>query len=806
MVKKLKVYGFIFLIALLSTVSIGINAESNIGNTVNMVLDTLDYMASLPKNFRKTTDLSFTKDDRNLNLNGLNELNISGGEQFSEYNLPNLINTIGTPLPITVVDLRQESHGFINGLPVSWVDSKNHANEGLTKKQVLLDERTRLQNIKLNFPISFYNHPQITIVPTKVQDEKDLVTSKGLSYYRITVTDGRIPDDDMVDYFIKLVNSHDKNSWLYFHCKAGIGRTTTFMIMYDMMKNYKEVSDDAIINRQIALAKFNNNTIKSFYTPERISFLKTFYQYCKSNGDAFDVNWSQWKNIKSTETKSVGYIKNSVVPSSLYVIDLDSLSSSERTMIASLQGLVNGHCSFQIYTVNSSQPDYKIWLEDLKNNYKISYKVISDPFQLLNVYKSYIKGYVIYSGKSVKDPSINNACSFASLNKAIVVDETLEAKVRNYGIKKILADCRGTDESWAYNNLWNKGLNHSIVIQLPPNRAAPLRDYAIMSKSLVFYEDNINNTSLRDKIFSSMENNPICLGWGPDEFINVSTASKHGVSVVAADWSYNLTTLSAFPSPPILKKSLSGIPKEQNVHYVTFIMSDGDNQQWNLGTNYGSTKWFGYSNRDNLSLGWSMTPSLYYLAPTVFKLYYQSISNEKVNNNFVVSPSGNGYIYPSKFPKDKLNSYINILDDYMKMVNQKYVSIIDDSSLNNSELWNRFTEKSNIEGLFYLYYKRHDEFKGRILWSNNKPVVACRDVLWEGLENENELIKNIHNRINSGQVNINNSDAYTFVYVHVWSKDCKSVQYVIDELKQIPNVRIVPPEMFMELIKSNVKH
>ena len=116
----------------------------------------------------------------------------------------------------------------------------------------------------------------------------------------------------------------------------------------------------------------------------------------------------------------------------------------------------------------------------------------------------------------------------------------------------------------------------------------------------------------------------ICLGWGPDEFTNVSTASKYGVSMVAADWSYNLTVLSAFPSLPITQKASMNIPKEKNVHYVTFIMSDGDNQQWNLGTNYGSPKWYGSPYRGKFNLGWSISPSLYYLAPTVFNLYYKN--------------------------------------------------------------------------------------------------------------------------------------------------------------------------------------
>ena len=158
--------------------------------------------------------------------------------------------------------------------------------------------------------------------------------------------------------------------------------------------------------------------------------------------------------------------------------------------------------------------------------------MISDPWQLVKIYREYINGYVLYRNKNQKDPSINNACSLAALRKAIVVDETLEQKMNEFGLKN-MGDCRNTGENWAYDNLWDKGLNHSMVIELAPDRIDALRDYAIMTKSLIFYEESKNKTVLRDKVFSPMDDNATCLGWGPDEFINISTTSKYGVSMVA---------------------------------------------------------------------------------------------------------------------------------------------------------------------------------------------------------------------------------------------------------------------------------
>lgn len=815
-IKKVASFLFIFImtISLLPEAAIKTGAIDT-NKEVHLVVDLVHDVDKLPKNFRKTTDLSILENNKSINLKGLAELNISGSSEFSVKNLPLLINAIGTSMPITVIDLRQECHGFINEYAVSWADERNNANVGLTREQVIKKEEQDLKSIKLNEPLTFYNHPKLTIIPKKVQSEETLVKSKGLSYERVTVRDGGIPTDDMVDYFVDFVKSKPKDSWLHFHCKHGIGRTCTFMIMYDMMKNYQSASAEEIINRQVTLANYKESTAQSFYNKERIGFLNEFYKYCKATGGKFDTKWSQWKkaaassaafHIKLLSNAASSYIKNPVMPKSLYVVSLDSMTSAEKTMISSLQGIVNVQSSSQIYTLSSSHPDYKIWLEDLKDNYNVSYKMLSDPWELIKIYKEYIKGYVLYNRKIPKDPSINNACSLASLNNAIVVEESIEDKVKSYGIEKRIGDCRNTDEGWAYENLWDKGLNHSMVIQLSPDKAAPLRDYAIMSKSLVFYEDSKDKRDLRSKVFSSMEGNAICLGWGPDEFINVSTASQYGVAVVAADWSYNLTVLSAFPLISIPKKETPAIKKEDNVHYVTFLMSDGDNQQWNLGNNYSVYKWFGNPNRDKLKLGWSMSPSLYYLAPTVFKMYYQSISKEKAYNNFIVPPSGNGYIFPSKFDKSKLPYFTDELNKYMELVDESYVAIIDDSSFHDVSLWNKFTERSNIDGLFYLEYSRHDKFKGEIIWSNNKPIVSCRDLLWNNLESEDELVKRINDRVDAGETDVKKASAYTFVYVHVWSKGVPDVEEVVNRLKQNSKVRIVTPEVFMELIRNNVDH
>ncbi|WP_437629233.1 GxGYxYP domain-containing protein [Clostridium paraputrificum] len=500
---------------------------------------------------------------------------------------------------------------------------------------------------------------------------------------------------------------------------------------------------------------------------------------------------------------SGSYIKNSIIPKKLYVISENDMTKAEQTMITTLQGIVSSKSNEQIYILSDSEPDYKLWLEDLKKNYNVKYKLIKDPWKLLKIFKSYVDGYILYT--TFNPPSINNACSLASLKNSLAIDEAIEEKVKEQGLTKLVKDCRDTDKYWAFNTLWNSGLNHSTVIEISPDKPLALRDYAITSKSLVFYEDNVNDFSFRESIFKSMDDNGHCLGWGPDEHTNVTIASKHGIDVTAADWSYNLSVLSSYTSIPRKQKQDSNFKGEDGVHYVTFIMSDGDNQQWMLGSNYSSKNWFGSPYRGDFNLGWSINKSLYYLAPTVFHKYYESAGSSKYFDNFVTSPSGNGYMYPSKFPINKLDSYTNTLSEYMKKVDQNYVLILDDEALYKTNIWDKYTCHDNIHGLLYLNYYKNNSYEGKIVWSNNKPIVSCRDLLWWGLESETNIVDNINKRINLGYTDIKNPNSYSFVYVHVWSNTMDNVNNVITKLNQNPKVRIVTPNTFMKLINENVK-
>jgi len=265
----------------------------------------------LPRNFRTTNDPVKTSSDMLPSTVGLAQLHESGSAQFSRLEFEEMLPKFKklSNGRIYIVDLRQESHGLINGIGVSWVGHHNWSNVGKTLAQVEADENVRIKDT-LNKTITISvlddnkkvsDSQEITV--DNALTESEFVTSNRVKYFRIPATDHRWPSEENIDRFVTFYKGLPKDAWLHFHCQAGEGRTTAYMIIYDMMRNGKNVSFDDIIQRQILLG--GQNILKTEATKEKdvwknelfvekVKFVKKFYEYATQNSDNFSVTWSEW--------------------------------------------------------------------------------------------------------------------------------------------------------------------------------------------------------------------------------------------------------------------------------------------------------------------------------------------------------------------------------------------------------------------------------------------------------------------------------------------------------------------------------
>lgn len=273
-----------------------------------LIIET-DNTDDLPLRFRMASTPHSGETAGMPDLAGYHELNISGSGQFSEKGLRRMRQLIGEG-PAMIVDLRQECHGFVNGMAVCWFGTHNNANKGLSREQVEEQEAQRLRGLREAAEVAFdylegksaeVHLPGPISSPVTVLSEKELAKQEGFLYTRFFVTDHHRPGDDEVDRFITFVNSQTNEIWLHFHCRGGVGRTTTFMLMYDMMRNAKRVGLSDILERHRLsggrdMYRMDPQRDGYKYAPavERLAFLQQFYQYCADDQDGFETSWSEW--------------------------------------------------------------------------------------------------------------------------------------------------------------------------------------------------------------------------------------------------------------------------------------------------------------------------------------------------------------------------------------------------------------------------------------------------------------------------------------------------------------------------------
>lgn len=247
---------------------------------------------------------------------GLEKLYASGSAQFNAYTFEHMLSYIKSNHkgPITIVDLRRESHCFTNGWPCFWRLTPEFFDVlNKTPQEIEADEQKRMQDLlkskkalahvkKIKDIDKNEDMSKTEIIIKHVQLEKELVQAAGCTYLRIPVTDNHEPSAHAIDTFLQFYNEH-KDSWMHFHCKEGRGRTTTFLALYDMIFNAKEVDFETIIKRQklkggadlfVGDASDYSHAQKHESAKKRFAVLKEFYQYCKENNDDFAKSFSSW--------------------------------------------------------------------------------------------------------------------------------------------------------------------------------------------------------------------------------------------------------------------------------------------------------------------------------------------------------------------------------------------------------------------------------------------------------------------------------------------------------------------------------
>ncbi|MFC5648836.1 GxGYxYP domain-containing protein [Paenibacillus solisilvae] len=472
---------------------------------------------------------------------------------------------------------------------------------------------------------------------------------------------------------------------------------------------------------------------------------------------------------------------------SLAVIPSSNLTNNEdKVLVAALQGIVAKSSSEQIF-IDEGGPG-ATWKNYMSTTYNIK---LNDQYStwplLVEHFKDKVKGYIVYDMNN-NASSLNVATSLSGPMNALIIDKSQEEVVRSIGITNKILDVSGKNEKWAYDNYKNL-FSKSIAAELNTSIYYHLRDYAALTNSFTFFD---GVTNWRKGVLNGLNKGSALMGYGNNEFDMIEQASQKGITSIPSDLAPNLSALSSIYSTEGLKQQTYSNPITKKKHYVTFVISDGDNIAWNL---WGLNEYFNNPDRGKFSVGYGISPTLVDLAPAALRWYYENATKGKVKDHFIAGPSGTGYIFPSQMSSSDLDTYVDNLNTYMGKADLRISEILDQGALTRTDIWKKYLAKPNIDALFYFGYG--ETTHGDIQWVNNKPVIAQRDVLWDGITDEETLITNINSRPASPTT----ADGYTLVLVHCWTKSLSDIKTVVEGLS--PNVEVVTPDEYVKLVKQN---
>ena len=150
-----------------------------------------------------------------------------------------------------------------------------------------------LNKIKIGSTVPLYRRTGALIENLTVDfvsNESTVVTDVGMQYKRFAVKDNGAPTPTIVDEFVEFIKNKPDDLHLHFHCDAGEGRTTSFMVMYQALKNASNLSLDQLLGYQ-----YNIGGVNLHDNSAQLEFLEDFYNYVEKNkSDNYSTPYSEW--------------------------------------------------------------------------------------------------------------------------------------------------------------------------------------------------------------------------------------------------------------------------------------------------------------------------------------------------------------------------------------------------------------------------------------------------------------------------------------------------------------------------------
>lgn len=520
-------------------------------------------------------------------------------------------------------------------------------------------------------------------------------------------------------------------------------------------------------------------------------------------------------DAKSAEELAGTYLGFDEVPlaGEIYVVETSQIKGEEHDTLLCLQGLVNSE-KVQLMVVNGWTADkYLSYMENAgvkiirtdENGVKWNLPLLIEKF------KDCIadSGYVLYRNTEYAE-GLNTACNYASVKGWLAVPAELKELADSCGLK-LMKDI--SEEKYNYKflkkffNEYKDEFSDKGIVHIK-TASRGLRDFAIQQKMFICYTDSSNkgNRFLK-KVLNGLGENGIVMGWCEQEKKFVEFISKLGYSICASDHSYNISVLNGFNCDFTAPEVNEKITPDPDKHYISLIISDGDNVQW---MSNGANEFYRYLKLErDYPVTWGFPCICQDICPAVTKMFYSDADDK---TEFITGPSGIGYALPSVFEEKSMDEYTTQTAAAMLRSGQRIVTILDDepSAVKTADFTRKFDYYSRFDnidgGIIFLDPHMYGAGEGRMWFSNGKPFLTVRKTLWstEGYDGiTDEWMKEQAAEINSYIADNDSIDGYSAICVHAWSLNPENMNEFVKLLDD--HIEIVSTTQLIQMITDNVK-
>jgi len=473
-------------------------------------------------------------------------------------------------------------------------------------------------------------------------------------------------------------------------------------------------------------------------------------------------------------------------PTEMWVIAHDAGKPAEMMLAETLQGLT------------AANPDRKIWLKS-GGGYQIVLDQLAcegvklheakSAWDLVSEFRSQIKGAIVYK---LGTPSVNVAASLCGPMQCVAVDESMLLTAKCSDLE-IVADVRGMDDKVCYKK-YKQLFKHGTLINQSVSAASHLRDFGVARHSFIF--GDVDET-FRIKVCSELGPQAIAYGWGREEDW-VGQVSKGNATAVAADWNINLSVLETLPARKLKCPSNPPIKPEDNVNYVAFVMSDGDNVQFMCGGFCTDTKFWASPLRGKFPMSWEISCMLAEVAPRILEYIYDTATP---NDGITAGPGLPGYTYvhyqPDRVATAKQASH------YLKLSGMDVVGTIN-KNIGTMEEAIPLADRPEVKGILYKDFNPYNRRKGEFIWHDGKPILSYRFDLRPNIDTPESIARDVAKMPAKPMAD---EHSYALINVLAWAKwdfggPMESVQRTIELLPA--NTRVVTANQLIELMRTNL--